>query len=139
MKIIFCNKPSLASWLIRLACWSKWSHCAIIDDDIVLESTFKRGGVGARLFSDFIQEYSQFEITDVPCPNDELGIEWAKTQIGKKYDWSAIFGFITRQPLADESNWFCSEYVEGAIKAAGNNRFRAELNRITPQHVWMVN
>jgi uncharacterized protein YycO len=57
----------------------------------------------------------------VDCPDAVLAeaLKWALTQIGKPYDWTAIYGMAFRRDWHEDSKWFCSEFVEGAFDAAG--------------------
>lgn len=138
MKLLFSRRNTVASWLICLACWSRWSHCAIVDGDHVIESTARRG-VHRRPKALFMADYPQAEQVDIPCCDDDAGLRWARAQIGLPYDWTAIAGFVLRRDWQEPDSWFCSELAEGAVRAAGRVRFRSELSRITPQHVWMLN
>ena len=137
MKIIFVRSRSPASWMIRAACWSRWSHCAIVDGQLVIEST-ARHGVRARPLAGFLAQYPQREEVAVACPDDAAGLRWARAQIGLPYDWTAILGLALRRDWATPDAWFCSELAEAAVSAAGRVRWRAGLSRITPQHAWMA-
>lgn len=138
MNILLSRNHSISSWLIRLATWSRYSHCAIVDGLHVIESTFWGGGVVRRPLDEFMDDHPGAELLEVPCPDDEAGLRWAREQVGKPYDWTAILGFLVRRDWQEPDSWFCAEHVEGTIKAAGRDRFRVGLSRITPQHVWMV-
>jgi len=53
-------------------------------------------------------------------------------EIGKKYDWAAVFKFVTRRKHAHDDKWFCSELVFEAFKEAGV----ALLNNTEAWAVW---
>lgn len=137
MHIVFARKRTLGSWLIRLATWSRWSHCAVLDGDHVIDATFKHG-VARRRMADWSAEYPEQCVLHVPVPAEQAAKEWLRQQVGKAYDWSAVLGFITRADWADDESWFCSELVEAAIRAGGRHRVRADVSRVTPELVWTV-
>lgn len=139
MKIIYCSKPSLVSWLIRIFTWSRFSHTAIVEDDVyIIDSTMTHGGVQRRRLAEIIEEYPTLVIVDVAVEDETKALEFARSQLGKPYDWTAIVGFIMRRDWADESDWFCSELAEASITAGGRVRFRESLSRITPEISWAV-
>lgn len=139
MKVIFCRRRSLGSWLIRLFTWSAWSHLAIVEDaETVIDSTFSGGGVRRRRLVEIVAEYSAIEEAEVPLADEQAALEFARAQIGKPYDWTAIFGFVLRRNWAEPDAWFCNELFEAAAVAGGSKRFRDRLSRITPRDSWMV-
>lgn len=139
MKLIFCRKPSLGSWLIRVFTWSPWSHCVIVEDDRhVIESTMAHGGVRRRPLLEIINEYSRVELVEIPLTDEQAALDFARAQLGKPYDWRAIFGFLLHRDWADDRAWFCNELAEAACVAGGRQRFRDSISRITPRESWMV-
>lgn len=139
MKAIFCSKPGIASWLIRVACWSRWSHVAIIEDDEhVIHSTFWGGGVHRTTIWQMLGDYTEIEFTDIPVPDEVAAMAFLRDQLGKPYDWTAIVGMVMRRDWAEVDSWFCSELLEACLRAGGLTRFRALLSRITQQHQWML-
>lgn len=136
MKLVFARRHRIGSWLIRFGTFSQWSHVGLLDGDTVYDATGARG-VSRRPYAEFAAEYPTHEVAEVPC-NDQAVREWADRQLGKPYDYSAIFGILFRTGWASEGKWFCSEFVEAAIQVGGVKRFREDLNRITPRDVWMI-
>lgn len=136
MNIVFARKPTLGSWLIRFGTWSQWSHCAILADAKVIDATMQHG-VAERPFVEFVSEYPDHLMVSVEC-DESQALAFARSQIGKPYDWLAIVGFVFRRGWSCGDKWFCSEFVEAALKAGGRQRFREELPRITPRDVWAV-
>lgn len=139
MRLIFCRKHSLGSWLIRVATWSRWSHCVIVDGTHGIDSTFLHGGVRRRPLGDSLAGYSHTAAVDIAVPDEAAALEFARGQIGKPYDWTAIVGFIVRRDWAEPDAWFCNELAEASLSAGGRARWRADLNRITPGASWAVN
>lgn len=139
MKLIFTRRHTVASLLIRLFTGSRWSHVAcIVSDKMVIDSTFKHGGVRLRPIADVVCESSAFDEVSVPLADEQAAVDWLTAQLNKPYDWTAIVGFVFRSGWAEPDRWFCSELAEGAIRAGGLVRFRTDLARLTPGHVWMV-
>jgi hypothetical protein len=44
---------------------------------------------------------------------------FARTQIGKPYDWTAILALLMDRDWRDSGAWFCSELVVAALEAVG--------------------
>jgi len=139
MRVIFSRQCRPSSFLIRLFTWSQWSHVSILEDeDHIIDSTFKHGGVRRRPVLELVGEVSAFEVVEVPLPMEDAGMDFIRSQLGKPYDWTAIVGFILRENWADPAKWFCNELFEAGCKAGGRLRFRESLSRVTPRHSWMV-
>jgi uncharacterized protein YycO len=102
---------------IRLTTRSWASHAEFVDVDArVTLGARSQGGVKLRSQSeDYYSRVEQFT-----CANIEKMYEFALTQVGKPYDYSAIFGIALHRDWHDESKWFCSELVAVAAERAGN-------------------
>lgn len=138
MRILFCTSRLPAALIIRAATWSDWHHVAIIDGDDVIEATWNNGVCVSRL-DDVIAKNSRYAIAEISCEDDSSVINAARSQIGKPYDMSAIFGIALRRNWQKSDAWFCSELVAWSFAQAGFPKFRPEsLYRITPQHLWMI-
>lgn len=137
MRLIFARSRTPGSYLIRLFTWSRWSHVGVIDGGLVIDTTLKRG-VATTPLAAFLAEHSATEQIEVALPDEVAAHVWLEMQLGKKYDWTAIIGFVFRRPWGKKGRWFCSELVESALIVGGRRRFREDLNRITPRHSWMV-
>lgn len=57
----------------------------------------------------------------------ERFIEFKRKEIGKKYDWPGIMGFLYGKDNNNPSKWFCSEIESSACKYAGINILNWEL------------
>ena len=75
------------------------------------------------------------------CPQSTVraAVSWASKQVGKSYDWTAICGFALRRDWHDETRWFCSELVEGAMDHCGAQLLHDSgyLDRITPRDLYL--
>lgn len=134
MKVIFARNNKPISLLIRLVTWSRWSHCAVVDGNHVIEA---KGGCGvvATSLNAFKERYTDYAIADIPVIDSEAkAIERAAAELGKGYDLKALFGILFRTGWECNESWFCSEHV-----AHASGIFRAErISRITPEMVWSV-
>lgn len=131
--VIYRRSRNLGSFLIRAFTWgSQWSHAGIwdVERDHVIEASASHGVVATPV-SEFLEKASEAEIVAIDCPRPELALQYAREQIGKPYDWGAIFGIVFREPWYSDEKWFCFELVEAALMAGGRQRFRKDSNRIT--------
>jgi hypothetical protein len=111
MKVIFGSNNLPLSVLIKLFTWSKWSHCGVVDGDYVIEARALKGVVRTPL-KEFIARYNRIEIATLPTLRDhEQIMKLSELEMGKPYDFSAVFGIAFRTGWADPSKWFCSELV----------------------------
>jgi uncharacterized protein YycO len=124
----FTARRKIGSWLIRQFTWSDYSHVDIVLPDGRLLGARLDGGVSIQPPGSF-EECVRFE---VDAPNDV--IRHVMSQIGKPYDYAAIFGIIFRRNWHNPKKWFCSELVAWAFEEAGHPLLRTEnFNRVTPR------
>lgn len=137
--LIYRRSHTLGSILIRLASWfGPYSHVGAITPDgaYVIEASVK--GVRKIPLKDFESYSSKSKIVRVECPNPSKFYEFLEAQIGKPYDWGAIFGIVSRNDWESPIKWYCSEMIEAALKYAGRCRFRREVHRITVDQSYIV-
>jgi hypothetical protein len=62
---------------------------------------------------------------------------WLKTQLGKKYDWRGVLGFLSRRDAAANQNrWFCSELIHAASVHVGDPLLaNIPSRRVTPRDI----
>lgn len=131
IKVIYGRNNLPFSWLIRAFTWSRWSHCGIVDGDNVIEATAKRGVIVTPI-AEFKSRYRNFAIAELPC-REQDPISIARQQIGKKYDWSAVFSIVLRAGWDSDDKWFCAELVAYSAGCC-----RADMvSRVTPEQLWM--
>lgn len=135
VKLIFGKSNTIGSWLIRLSTFSRWSHVGIVtaDGNNVIEARAFHGVVVTPI-DEFKKRYTSWEIANAPVVDIDQCHTLCRQQIGKKYDWSAIFGFIFRKRIDDTDKWICSElyaYCSGVVR---NDR----LARFTPEDCWKI-
>jgi uncharacterized protein YycO len=140
MKLILCTKPGISSTFLRFAMWSKWSHSAILDGGTVTDTTLWQGGVKEHTTEEFFKHYPTYEVRDIAGSEESYAKArvWMKSQINKKYDWTALLSFIVQRDWQMDDRWFCSEYSEFVVAICDKPRFRANASRVTPGHQTML-
>jgi uncharacterized protein YycO len=137
---VFCRDHSIGTPILRAAMWSPWSHVApIIEDepDCIIDATLFRG-VQRRSKSGLLLHASKCEIRHFDCPSPQAAYDFARSQIGKRYDYAGVVGIGLRRDWQQDDAWFCSELFEAMLAAGGNPRFVRNAGRVTVQHSWMV-
>lgn len=121
----FITEKDLASWIIRYATWSDYSHV-----DFVLNNYQSKNGktynglLGARM-SGGVElrpfDYAKFsKVAHYQCATgNESIIEYAISQIGKKYDTTGIINFSLHRDWQADDSWFCSELVAASFVQGG--------------------
>jgi uncharacterized protein YycO len=138
LPVVYSRTSAIGSLLIRAAqWWAPWSHAAIVDGDGVIEARAGHGVVRTPM-ADFLARCSAVEHVQIACPDAAAALTFARSQIGKGYDYLAYIGFIARTDDEDRTRWECCELVEAALLAGGRQRFRVRPSRITPQQSFMV-
>ena len=136
LRVVFTRRHHVGSVLLRVAQWSAWSHCAIVDGQAVIEAVAP-DGVQGRPIADLLMHSSRHEVVELPCPDPAAAIAWARDQVGTPYDWGGVLGIGFRRRWHDADAWFCSEFVAEAVRQGGRPLFRADAYRITPQHLYL--
>lgn len=118
MKAIYLDSQSLFADLIKWKEGGRWSHVAIIDGDKAIEAD-NWDGVRESSLASMIRKYSHHAIIDIPVPDEERAIRFARMQWGAPYDWTGVFGLGIDRNWQDPSCWYCSELFAGAVQAGG--------------------
>ena len=119
MIALYRGKSALSraiEWFTRGA----YSHAAwVCRDGTVIEAR----GSGVRRVASISDQHldgTPVEIYQVPGCDVDAAEAWLATQIGKKYDYKGLFGFVTRADQDDgQAAWFCSELVFTAAQKGG--------------------
>ena len=137
VKLLFCTSQKIGAVAIRAVTWSKYSHVALLDGDEVIEATWP--AVRVAPLAEVIAKHSRHILVDMPCQDAVAVLAAARSQVGKPYDLTALFGLLVRRDWQEPDRWFCSELVAWAFEQGGAPLFRPEaLYRVTPQHLWMI-
>lgn len=134
---------SLISKLIRWQSRSVYSHAALIDlgTNQVWEAWQYVGVQGPHGAGDFHTPGTQvdvFQIVPALTPAQEtLLLHYAKSQVGRRYDYRGVLHFISRRSGGDpRARLFCSEYVHQAFFQAGRPLLaRVISDRVAPGHL----
>lgn len=139
LTIIYSRSRDLGSFAIRAASWwGPWSHCGIVTPhNTVIEARAFKGVIETPL-REFEARVSACVAVRRECPNELTALDFARAQLGKPYDWGAVFGIPFREPWEHPAHWFCSELVEAAFIAGGRRRFDSSVARITPNQSFIV-
>lgn len=138
MRIMLCRSEKIGSRIIRWMTGSVWSHAALIaDDGRAIEAVWPR--VRMTTPAKIANSHTAYTFVDIYCQNEQLALDHAFDQIGRPYDITALFGWLTGRDWQEEDSWFCSELVAWAFAQGGSPLFReGTLSRVTPQHLWML-
>lgn len=116
---------SLLSSLIRWRTWSEISHVAAIRADGQVIEAWSRGGV--RHLDSWHKGHTPGTRIDLYEPRSwsmtrhRKYWDWLLGQVGKKYDWLGVLGFLTRRDGAHSRlKWFCSEKIQEGSVAVGD-------------------
>lgn len=116
---------SSVSRVIRFVTWSAYSHASWIspNGDYEVESWIHgvqwEPGLGSNHTPGTVVDL--FQVRDITVEQDDHVEAFLRDQVGKDYDWTGLFNFITRKPQTPEQQdkWFCSELIFAAHASAG--------------------
>lgn len=140
LAVVYARSHTIGGLLIRHADrFGRWSHCGIVTpDNTVIEALALRGVVETPA-AQFYARYPALEFRNIACADPLRGVQWARDQLGKGYDYTALLGLALRRgSWADEDRWHCSELVEAALAQAGKRRFIDSPAVISPNLSFMV-
>jgi uncharacterized protein YycO len=126
------------SWIsraIKFVTWGQYSHTAIIlGNGSIVEAW--QGSNSVRVIkhiSDGHKPGTPVDIYSVRMGAEQERVfrEFIASQIGKKYDFWGIAGFLRRKDLQRGESWFCSELFAAGCEKAGVKL----LNNVRPSQV----
>lgn len=114
---------------IRFVTRSNWSHAGLYHDGMFLSA--QKDGVKLRPHD------KNSKLLFLKVPKAAEVCTWMNTQLGKPYDFTAIFGILIDRNWREDDSWFCSELVAWACEKAGIPLFNVNflLNRVFPNLV----
>jgi len=139
IRLRFVGESAPFAKLIRFWTWdSKFSH---------VEFVFTEGYLGARPISgvrvrpfDYIKpKYQAFATVTLEDSFEDSKMTqsvetFARSQIGKPYDYLGIVGFVIKHDFNDTHRWFCSALIAEAFEQAGCPLLDLnQLDRISPR------
>ena len=139
------RKWNPVSWLIRWGvprsrfALAMSSHCIVDAGDVLYEAN-KLHGVRAVDRATALEGQTIVARIDYTVPDTAAGIAWARSQIGKPYDWPGALG-LGLTPYRDwkqDDKFFCYEFGAAVLRAAGRNVF-ANLTHIGETALMAIN
>jgi uncharacterized protein YycO len=137
MKVLFSATESLGGKLIRIGTRSDWNHVDLLFSDGTLIGATSAGvqklTLEKRIYNSSYRTYA-YRIDEVEVKDEQKVYEFAMAQLGKTYDYTAVFAFLLpwRANWNANRRWFCSELVAAAIVAGGTTIARMDMHRVTP-------
>lgn len=136
MKIAFYKGNGPLNKLISFFCRGGYSHVAIIQNDGIIIEAYPFKGVRIRKDISDKMKRCRVDVFEVQTTSEQDAIikNFLVAQIGKKYDWWAIFGFVfhtTREGRKQYGKWICSELVFAAFR-------KASISLLERIEAWMV-
>ena len=136
MKILLSHTPSLPTTAIKILTASRLSHVDFILDDYTVCGSVPKLGVVQQPLKQRLDECNFAESLYIPTTlsQDEALFTWLASQLGKHYDWSALFtSFILQRDWQDDDKWFCAELVAAGFDIIGLPIvYGKRYHRITP-------
>lgn len=149
IKILFGCGQLPGALAIRGYTWSDWSHTALLFDESsvvetpeIIEAVAFKGVVKATL-PEFLKRYKYVAYVTIEVTETQYreALALARTQLGKGYDYFAIAGILFRRDWHRPDRWICSELCPWVLEQIGVPVIRTDnkLNRVVPQHLWLLN
>lgn len=133
----FATSNTFGSAIIRAATWDWCSHVGFkLEDGSLLDATQHCGVSIRRLDDQPFMRASYYRFVGDQAVVDRA-VAWARTQVGRPYDWTGILGLgIRDRNWHEDDSWFCSELVAEAFEQAGTPLLDGtDAYRITPRDV----
>lgn len=124
VRLRFICEDAISSKLIALAGAGEFSHCgALMDDGSELGARHDRIGdipAGVQIRPGNYAKFTKCAIFEFAATPEQERTFWDFNiaQIGKPYDMSAIYGFITGRNWRNPDAWICSEQQTVACETA---------------------
>jgi len=131
IRVRFTAEDDWISRLIRLFTWSEYSHIDFVTQSGKMIGCWPGQGVS---FHDKVAGKVQY--AEIECYSAANVERFIIDQMGKQYDWGAIFGIVfRRKSWHNIDKWFCSELIAEALLQDGNNIINKHTYRVTPQDI----
>jgi uncharacterized protein YycO len=131
IQLLFSRTHSIPSAAVRLITASPWSHVDIVTREGTLIGALAHGGVREYSLLRRLDESSEFQVRIIGGDWDKA-VAYARSQIGKGYDWRGLLGIELGRHWQDDDKWFCSELAARAAIVAGNTTIKQDVYRVTP-------
>lgn len=135
MRLIFVDRGTPACYAIRAMTASRWPHVAVEVDGWVYEARAATGVQRVGIVQ-AAQDAIDIGFAEVRC-NDRLARAFLEAQVGKPYDWTAIWTWYGSRDWQEPDAWFCFELAAAAAAFAGRPLVSTGLARVTGRHLWL--
>ena len=133
-RVLLFKGKGMISRLIRWQTNGKYSHAALqLPSGRIIEAWHKPAKVRLRGRLDDWSNVEAFDVEGMTPYKWDKATEWIEQQIGKKYDFSGVFRFLSRRRKDRDDKWFCSELVFQAVKEGGVDLLeRIQCSQVSP-------
>lgn len=132
--IRFVTCDDIVSALIRRHTWCDYSHVEfVLDDGTTLGAHLDRG-VAIRPSN--YDSFTKIDTFVIPMTAEQKAtiMAFARDQVGKAYDKTAIAGLVFHRDWRNKDQWFCSELVAASFEQAlPLLNVPSSVDRITPR------
>ena len=121
VQLIFSSNLNPFGFLIRLLTLSRWSHVDVIIHGQAVGANFWKGVIEMPLKERKAKSdsWAIYEMDVIDFDTVDNVHRTVLSQLGKKYDYLGIFGYLARSDWQDTNRWFCSELVLWAFQKQG--------------------
>jgi len=131
MTFQFHKNNSFISRLIRLLSHGEFNHVSILAGEFVYEAHIDKGVV--KTHQDKWNSSTVVDRIEYYSYNQPEVVEWLEKQVGKKYDITGIFSFISIFAKPRMGYWYCSELAMVAFsKMKGIQDEDIENQKVSP-------
>lgn len=133
----FVRGNSIPARSIQFFTWGYWNHVELYTKTGYLGAQ-PEGGYIIRPYSYTTFEREMFRGIELSPEKEAAFWKWQYAQIGKPYDWTAIFGLVARRDWQEDDAWFCSEVIAAGFEQVSEsilNDYGKEWYKITPRDV----
>jgi uncharacterized protein YycO len=139
IRLQFVTERAWTSWLIGAFGAGHLSHVdAIMPDGSLLGARYDSiGGMppGVQIRPPNYAKFSRRVIAVIPASEAQESAFYAflHQQLGKPYDWRAIFAFAINRDWRAKDSWICSEFQAAALEASTIvSTLYLDANKIVP-------
>lgn len=138
--IVLYKGRSALSRAIRWWTRSDYSHAAWERSNGNLMEAWTHG---VRMVADFATDHARgtpvewYRIEGATLEQRDAIECFLTSQLGKRYDYRGVFGFVSHKDLDNPDRWFCSELIFEACRMAGLPLLaRVPAFKVSPGALW---
>lgn len=136
MKLKFSSNYNVMSLFIQICELTRIGHVEFIFSDG--RTIFPTPWLGRTIMAkEWSHRYEKIFELDVTAEEEATIRNWAETQLGVEYDWSAILKRRNKkESWKDGTTWICSEFVAYGLELININLFENSRKVISPYDVY---